>query len=123
MRTIQPIRKEMFEPVELDDILISVIAGAMVVMFGALYALAFAIGRLSGNKSLARLAYGFYAMLAVAALILADTLHLTGSWQIITVVILAGYLLAPHAIWKLCVGSHPERPTGRSVQVTGEIHE
>lgn len=103
----------MFEPVEINDILISVMAGALVVMFGAMYAMAFAVGRLNGSKNLTRMAYGFFALLAMAALVLADTLHLTGIWQIVTVVILAGYLLAPHAIWKLCVGTHPDRPVGR----------
>jgi hypothetical protein len=113
----------MFEPVELNDIMISVIAGASVVLFGALYALIFALGRLSGNESLARAAYVFFAMLAVAALVLADTLHLTGFWQLITLVILGGYLFAPHAIWKLCVGTHPERPSSREASASGEIHE
>jgi ABC-type glycerol-3-phosphate transport system permease component len=106
-------KKGMFEPVEINDILISVMAGALVVMFGALYALAFAIGRLHGSRIIVRLAYLFFAMLVVSALTLAATLHLTGIWQIVTAVILAGYLLAPHAIWKLCVGTHPDRPVGR----------
>jgi hypothetical protein len=113
----------MFEPVEIDDILISVIAGALVVLFGALYALLFAIGRLSGNTSLTRLSYVFFVMLAGAALVLADALHLTGSWQMVTAVILGGYLFAPHGIWKLCVGTHPDRLASGSMQTTGEIHE
>jgi len=111
----------MFEPVELDDILISAMAGAMVVLFGALYALVFALGRLNGSKTLTVLAYTFYALLAVAALVLADKLRLTGIWQTVTAVILTGYLLAPHAIWKLCVGTHPDGPVDR--HATGEIHE
>ena len=113
----------MFEPVELNDILISAIAGALVVLFGALYALAFAFGRLNDSKGLTGLAYGFFALLAIAALILADALRLTGFWQLVTAVILAGYLLAPHAIWKLCAGTHPERLAGRAMHATGEIHE
>ena len=113
----------MFEPVEVNDILISVIAGALVVLFGALYALALALGRLNGSKVLIGLAYGFFALLAVAALILADALRLTGFWQMVTAVIVAGYLLAPHAIWKLCAGTHPERLASRAMQATGEIHE
>jgi hypothetical protein len=113
----------MFEPVEIDDILISVIAGALVVLFGALYALGFAFGRLSGSKVVTRAAYGFFALLVVAALVLADALRLTGAWQMVTVVILVGYLAAPHGIWKLCVGTHPEPIAGRAMQVTGEIHE
>jgi ABC-type glycerol-3-phosphate transport system permease component len=113
----------MFEPVELNNILISVIAGALVVLFGALYALTFAFGRLTGRIVLTGLAYGFFALLAVAVLILADALRLTGFWQLITAVILGGYLLAPHAIWKLCAGTHPEQPVDRAMQATGEIHE
>jgi ABC-type glycerol-3-phosphate transport system permease component len=113
----------MFEPVDLNDILISVIAGALVVLFGALYALAFALGRLSGRRDLVCLGYGFFALLVVAALTLADALHLTGIWQVVTAVILAGYLLAPHAIWKLCAGTHPERLKGPVTQAKGDIHE
>ena len=117
----------MFEPVEIDDILISVIAGALVVLFGALYALAFALGRLNDSQTLTRVAYGFFVLLAVAALILADALHLTGWWQLITVTILAGYLLAPHGIWKLCAGTHPQRLVAGAMQatgnITGETHE
>ena len=113
----------MFEPVELNDILISVIAGALVVVFGALYALTFAFGRLTGRKILTASAYGFFTLLAIAVLVLADALRLTGLWLLITAVILAGYLLAPHAIWKLCAGTHPEQPVDRAIQATGEIHE
>jgi hypothetical protein len=113
----------MFVPVDLNDILISVIAGALVVLFGALYALAFAFGRLIPSSLLSRMAYGFFAMLAIAALVLADALHLTGYWQLITFTILGGYLLAPHAIWKLCVGTHPERLPRRTASASGEIDE
>ena len=40
----------MFEPVELKDLLVAVIAGAMVVLFGALYALTFAMGKLNNKR-------------------------------------------------------------------------
>jgi hypothetical protein len=42
---------------------------------------------------------------------------------VVTAVILAGYLLAPHAIWKLCAGTHPERLKGPATQAKGDIHE
>jgi hypothetical protein len=40
---------------------------------------------------------------------LADALHLTGFWISIVVVMLVGYLLAPHGIWLLCVNTHDDK--------------
>jgi len=96
----------MYEPVELQNIMLAVIAGAMVILFGALYALAFAMARLRKQRWLARTAYGMYAGLALCVFVLAKTLNLTGFWWIVTITMLIGYLLAPRAIWKLSVGTH-----------------
>jgi hypothetical protein len=94
------------EPVAVADIMIAVIAGALVVLMGALYALSFAFGRLWQRSSLLILAYGCFGLLALNVLILARTLHLEGRWQAVTIALLLGYLLAPHAIWRLSVGTH-----------------
>jgi hypothetical protein len=84
----------------------------MVVMAGALYALLFAYARVKRQPRLMPLAYGAYLGLVVSVLILAAVANLfaTGFWTFIVVLMLVGYLLAPHAIWRLCVGTHgPER--------------
>jgi hypothetical protein len=58
-------------------------------------------------------AYLAYGMLAVAVLTLSDVLHFDGPWQVITGVMLVGYLVAPHGIWHLCVGMHGGIPDDR----------
>jgi multidrug transporter EmrE-like cation transporter len=95
-----------FEPVELKDLMVAVIAGAMVVLFGALYALTFALGKLNKKRWLIGVAYGVFAGLGVSVFVLAQALNLNGYWHVVTATMLIGYLLAPQAIWKLSVGTH-----------------
>ena len=94
------------QAIEVNSILLATMAGAMVVLAGALYAFAFAVGKLARNASVIKLSYLFYAILVVATLVLARTLNFSGVWNIVAVVMLAGYFVAPHGIWKLCVGTH-----------------
>ncbi len=96
----------MTEPVEAQQIMLATMAGAMVVMFGAIYAFLFAWSKLRQRRALMPLAYLAYFCLAVAVVVLAQALHLTGFWSLIVAVMLLGYLLAPHAIWHLCVRTH-----------------
>jgi len=104
----------MLEPVELQDLLIAVIAGALVVLSGALYAFCFALARLRQRRWLMHLAYAAYALLAVMVGLLARALHLNGFWLWLVAAMLIGYLLAPHGIWRLCVGTHPAEPNPES---------
>ncbi len=94
------------QPVEVADIMIAVISGALVVLMGALYAVLYAFGRLWKQSTLLWFAYGSFALLAISVLTLARALHLDGTWQVVTYTMLVGYFLAPRAIWRLCVGTH-----------------
>jgi hypothetical protein len=94
------------EPVELQDLLITVFAGAMVILCGGLYALLFACSRVYRAPRLMPLAYGAYVLLVVFVVLLAEATHLTGFWQWLVYIMLVGYLLAPHGIWHLCEGTH-----------------
>lgn len=96
----------MYEPVAAADIMKAVIAGAMVVLAGAGYALLFALGKITRSALQATAAYLSYGVLVASVLVLAQALHLNGFWQVLVAVMLVGYLLAPHAIWHLCVGTH-----------------
>ena len=96
----------MIDPVEASDIMRAVIAGALVIMFGACYALFFALSRLKDNKPMLLAAYGGYLGLAVSVYVLSQALHLNGYWQTVVWAMLLGYLLAPQWIWRLCVGTH-----------------
>jgi len=104
------------EPVGLNDILIAVMAGALVVLFGALYAATFAFGRLYDKAGLVLVAYGFFALLAVCVFVLASALHLTGFWEMLVVVLLVGYLVAPRMIWRLSQATHQQSPDDTSAQ-------
>lgn len=80
----------------------------MVIMTGGLYALLFAYARVKGRPRLMPLAYIAYLGLFISVLVLASVANLLnhGFWIVIVLLMLIGYLLAPHAIWHLCVGTH-----------------
>ncbi len=80
-------------------------AGAMV-LFGALYAVLFALSRLRGAPRLGALALVAYALLAGAAGLLGAALHAQGVWALLIGVLLAGYFVAPRLIWRLSVAVH-----------------
>ena len=96
----------MLQPVELQDFFITFFSAAMVILFGALYAMLFAWGHLHNRPRLVWWGYAAYAGLVAAVLTLADATHLTGPWAWLVVAMLVGYLVAPHAIWHLCQGTH-----------------
>lgn len=96
----------MTEPVQAQQIMLASMAGAMVVMFGAIYAFLFTWSKMRQRGALMPLAYLAYLGLASSVAALAVALHLTGFWSLIVVTMLIGYLLAPHAIWHLCVRTH-----------------
>ncbi len=96
----------MVEPVGVENIMVAAMAGAMVVMFGAGYAFAFAVAKLNKKRSIMFVAYGIYVLLTLSVFLLAYALNLNGNWWAVTITMLVGYLLAPQAIWKLSVGTH-----------------
>ncbi|HEY0664496.1 MAG TPA: hypothetical protein VGD24_00330 [Gallionella sp.] len=100
----------MIEPASLANFFTIFFSSAMVIMLGALYALLFAYSRVRKSPRLMPLAYGAYVGLFAATLILADAANLLKQplWQAVVLLMLAGYLLAPHAIWHLCVGTHAD---------------
>lgn len=85
----------------------------MVVIMGALYALLFSWSRAYKVPKLMPFAYIAYIGLFISVMVLADATNLNGLWQLVVVTMLVGYLLAPHGIWHLCVGTHSD------VQETG----
>ena len=101
----------MIEPVALKDFFLTFFSAAMVIMTGALYALLFAYARVKRRSYLMPLAYAAYLGLVTSVLVLATVANLlgTGFWTIIVALMLVGYLLAPHAIWHLCVGTHAHK--------------
>lgn len=102
----------MIEPVALQDFFITFFSAAAVIMFGAGYAALFAWARLGGRRRLMPWAYACYGLLAGAVFFLAGAAHLNGMWSVVTTLMLAGYLLAPHAIWHLCTATHDTEHDG-----------
>lgn len=98
----------MLEPAELANFFTIFFTSAMVIVLGALYALLFAFSRVGKRPRLMPLAYLSYTGLFVSALVLAQATNLLKHpiWALLVVLMLLGYLLAPHGIWHLCVGTH-----------------
>ena len=111
----------MIEPVALKDFFITFFSAAMVIMTGGLYALLFAYARVKRRPRLMPLAYTAYLGLVISVLTLAYAANLFSSsfWTTIVALMLIGYLLAPHAIWHLCVGTHQDELGGHGESIKG----
>lgn len=106
----------MIEPVKLADFFATFFSAAAVILFGALYALLFAYSRIRKLPRLMPLAYAAYAVLFASVVVLASVANLFGSlfWVFVVMLMLAGYLAAPHAVWHLCVHTHAATHHGGS---------
>jgi hypothetical protein len=100
----------MLEPVRLANFFIVFFSAAMVILFGASYALLFAWSRVKARPRVLLVAYAAYAglVLSVITLALAANLFHSGFWAFIVLLMLVGYLAAPHAIWHLSVATHAD---------------
>ena len=97
----------MIEPVLLADFFTVFFSAAMVIMFGAMYALLFAYSRVKQRSDLMPWAYLGYIGLVVSVWVLADAAHLnTPFWGTVVALMLIGYFAAPHGIYRLCVDTH-----------------
>lgn len=98
----------MVEPVALANFFTVFFSAAMVIVCGGLYALLFAYARLKNAPRLMPMAYLAYIGLFVSAMFLADAANLFNNpfWTAIIVLMVLGYLVAPHGIWHLCVRTH-----------------
>lgn len=93
-------------PEGLDAFLLAVIAGALVVVFGAVYAACFAFGRLFASQILMQVAYVCFALLTGTVYVLSTSLHLEGIWNVLMVLLLVAYFVAPRMIWRLTAATH-----------------
>jgi len=109
----------MIHPVELANFFTVFFSAASVILFGATYALLFAYSRVKGRPGLMPLAYLAYVGLFASVLVLAFTANLftNGFWTFIVLLMLVGYLVAPHGIWHLCVQTHEHEHEGEGTPV------
>jgi len=89
----------MIDPVATQHIMAAAIAGALIILFGAIYALLFALSRLRRRPMLMLWAYAAYAVLLGAVSVLSSTLNMSGFWQLVAAVMV-------RLIWHLCAGTH-----------------
>lgn len=111
----------MIEPASLANFFTIFFSSALVILLGALYALLFAYSRIRAMPVLMPLAYLSYAGLFVSTLTLAHAANLLSHplWATVVVCMLLGYLLAPHGIWHLCVGTHAEEEREKDAVLGG----
>ena len=109
----------MLEPVKLANFFIVFFSAASVILFGASYALLFAWSRMRSRPRLMLLAYAAYAGLVFSVITLAFAANLfnTGFWTFIVFLMLIGYLLAPHGVWHLCVGTHLDEHEDEAIPI------
>jgi len=102
----------MIDPVATQHIMMAAIAGALIILFGAVYALFYALSRLQRRPRLMVFAYAAYLVLLGAVGVLVSTLNMSGFWQVVAAVMVIGYFVAPRLIWHLCAGTHVSAARG-----------
>ena len=95
----------------LQDIFVSTMAGAAVVLTGAFYAMFYALAQLNNHRGALAASVASYLALVVAVAVLIDALHLQGFWLFVAATMLIGYFFAPRAIWRLSVDIHEAPPS------------
>ena len=98
----------MIEPVHLTNFFIVFLTAALILIFGALYALLFTFAKINKNKNYLYVAYLAYGALSISIFSLAIFANLVKQpfWIFVVALMLIGYFFAPQAIWKLCVATH-----------------
>lgn len=98
------------EPAQLGNFFLLFVSAAGVIVLGAAYAFFLALARMRSLPKLMPIAYAAYGGLCVSVLALAHAANLysDGIWIALIVVMLTGYLLAPHAVFRLCKGMHAQ---------------
>jgi hypothetical protein len=96
------------EPVDVQRIATAALSAGAIVLFGALYAVLFALSRMRGQLNLGRYALLSYGFLVASAIVLANALEAEGLWAILIGVLLIGYFAAPRLIWRLNLAVHAE---------------
>lgn len=94
------------EPVGVQQFMLATVAAGAVVVFGALYAVFFALSRLRAVPWFGALALAAYGLLASAVILLGVALQVHGVWALLIAALLAGYFVAPRVIWHLSAAVH-----------------
>lgn len=103
----------MVEPAKLGNFFLLFFSAACVILLGGVYAFMFAFARIRNLPRLMPFAYLAYGGLCASVFVLgySANLYSDGIWIALIVVMLIGYLLAPHAVFRLCAGMHAQQHT------------
>ena len=92
----------------LNEMILSSISAALIVIFAASYAIFYAFSQLRKKQALLYLSYACFSCLIIATITLVNFLDLTGRWEILMMIMLFGYWITPKIIWHLSVGVNKE---------------
>jgi hypothetical protein len=101
----------MNDPLSAQQLLSAGVSGALMVFFGALYALFLCLHRLQPTRYWSWPAYASFLILVACSIVLAVALELTLFWQAAMVFILICYYFSPPFIWRLSVATHADTHT------------
>ena len=106
----------MIDPVHLSNFFIVFLTSALILLFGAVYALLFTFAKIKGNRNYFYAAYFSYGALSISIFSLAISANVVKHpfWILVVGLMLLGYFFAPQAIWKLCVATHQSELTNKS---------
>ena len=106
----------MIDPVHLSNFFIVFLTSALILLFGAVYALLFTFAKIKSNRNYFYAAYFSYGALSISIFSLTISANLVKHpfWILVVGLMLLGYFFAPQAIWKLCVATHQSKLTNKS---------
>lgn len=85
----------------LQEIILTSISSASVIIFAAFYAAFFALHRIRRKKDLLYISYMSFGLLVFSTFMLSSLLTLKGIWLAIMTIMLTCYWFAPKFIWRL----------------------
>lgn len=100
----------MIEPAHLGNFFTIFFSSALIILFGALYAIFFTFAKFKDRKMFFSLAYIAYGSLLISIFVLADAANLATHifWRSVIVLMMMGYFFAPRLIWHLCIATHSD---------------
>lgn len=101
----------MIEPAQLSNFFTVFFSSALIILFGAVYAIFFAFAKIKNNKIFLVVAYVAYIGLLISVVVLAEAANLATHmfWRSVIGLMIVGYFFAPRLIWNLCIATHNDK--------------
>ena len=104
----------MGETLSAQQLLAAGASGALMVLFGAFYALFFTINHIRPARYWPLATISSFLLLTVCSVVLVIALKLDLFWQAVVAFVLICYYFSPRFIWRLCVATHADDPIAKS---------